>query len=82
MTIKVFPILSVIKTLYPTIVHLVMIINFSVVSAMSNNMVKNLRRLDKRSGEHLGVPPLTRKKVKSSNNSASCDHLLHFFTLF
>ena len=30
-----------------------------------------------RSGEHIGVSPLTGKKVKPSNNSAICDHLLH-----
>ena len=27
--------------------------------------------------EHIGVSPLTGKKVKPSNNSAICDHLLH-----
>ena len=33
--------------------------------------------LDIRSGEYIGVSPLTEKKVKPSNNSAICDHLLH-----
>ena len=28
-------------------------------------------------GEHIGVSPLTGKKVQPSNNSAACDHLLH-----
>ena len=28
-------------------------------------------------GEHIGVSPLTGKKVKPSNDSAICDHLLH-----
>ena len=36
-----------------------------------------IRHLDVRSGEHIGVSPLTDKKVKPSNNSAVCDHLLH-----
>ena len=36
-----------------------------------------IRLLDIRSGEHIGVSPLTGKKVKPSNNSAICDHLLH-----
>ena len=34
------------------------------------------RQLDIRSGEHIGVSPLIGKKVKPSNNSAVCDHLL------
>ena len=37
----------------------------------------SIRHLDIRSGEHIGVSPLTGKKVKPSNNSAICDHLLH-----
>ena len=32
---------------------------------------------DIRSREHIGVLPLTGRKVKPSNNSAICDHLLH-----
>ena len=38
---------------------------------------ESIRHLDIRSGEHIGVSPLTGKKVKSSNNSAICHHLLH-----
>ena len=38
---------------------------------------ETIRHLDIRSGEHIGVSPLTEKKVKPSNNSAICDHLLH-----
>ena len=37
---------------------------------------ESIRHLDIRSGEHIGVSPLTGKKVKPSNNSAICDHLL------
>ena len=37
---------------------------------------ESIRHLDIRSGKHRGVPPLTRKKVRLSNNSAICDHLL------
>ena len=33
----------------------------------------SIRLLDIRSGEHIGVPPLTGKKVRSSNNSAVCN---------
>ena len=39
--------------------------------------VESIRHLGIRSGEHIGVSLLTRKKVKPSNNSAICDHLLH-----
>ena len=38
---------------------------------------ESIRHLDKRSGEHIGVSPLTGKKVKPVNNSAVRDHLLH-----
>ena len=38
---------------------------------------ESIRHLDIRSGEHISVSPLTGKKVKPSNNSAICDHLLH-----
>ena len=38
---------------------------------------ESIRHLDIRSGKHIGVSPLTGKKVKPSNNSAICDHLLH-----
>ena len=38
---------------------------------------ESIRHLDIRSGEYIGVSPLTEKKVKPSNNSAICDHLLH-----
>ena len=38
---------------------------------------ESIIHLDIRSGEHIGVSPLTGKKVKQSNNSADCDHLLH-----
>ena len=39
---------------------------------------ESIRQLDKRSEEHIGVSPLTGKKVKPSNNSAIYDHLLRF----
>ena len=42
---------------------------------MSPIIVKVSKHFDIRSGEHVGVPPLPGKKVKSSNNSAICDHL-------
>ena len=38
---------------------------------------ESIRHLDIRSGEHIDVSRLTGKKVKPSNNSAICDHLLH-----
>ena len=37
---------------------------------------ENIRHLDIKSGEHICVSPLTRKKVKPSNNSAIYYHLL------
>ena len=37
---------------------------------------ESIRHLDIRSREHIGVSPLNGKKVKPSNNSAICDHLL------
>ena len=33
---------------------------------------KSRRHFNIKSREHIGVPPLTRKKVKPSNNSAAC----------
>ena len=47
-----------------------------MVSVVSPIMVK-VSDTDIRSGEHIGVSPLTGEKVKPSNNSAICDHLLH-----
>ena len=38
---------------------------------------ESIRYLDMRSGEQIGVSPLTGKKVKPSNNSAICDHLVY-----
>ena len=38
---------------------------------------ESIRHLDIRSGEDIGVPPLTGKKVKPPNNSAIWNHLLH-----
>ena len=38
---------------------------------------ESIRRLNIRYGEHISVLLLTGKKVKPSNNSAICDHLLH-----
>ena len=38
---------------------------------------ESIRHLDIRSGEHIGVSPLTGKKVKPINNSSVRDHLLH-----
>ena len=38
---------------------------------------ESIRHLYIRSGEHIGVSPLTGKKVKPSNNGAIYDHLLH-----
>ena len=39
---------------------------------------QSIRHLDIRSGEHIGVSALTGKKVKTSNNSAVCNHLLRY----
>ena len=36
----------------------------------------SIRHLDVRSGEYIGLSPLTEKEVKPSHNSAVCDHLL------
>ena len=38
---------------------------------------ESIRHINIRPEEHIGLSPLTGKKVKPSNNSASCDHLLH-----
>ena len=38
---------------------------------------ESTKHLDIRSGEHIGMSPLTGKKAKPSNNSAIFDHLLH-----
>ena len=38
---------------------------------------ESIRRLDMRSGKHIGVSSITGKKIKLWNNSAVCDHILH-----
>ena len=38
---------------------------------------ESVRHLDIKSGECIGASPFTVRKVKPSNNSAICDHLLH-----
>ena len=38
---------------------------------------ESIRHLDIKSGEHIFVSPLTRKKVKPVNNNSVRDHLLH-----
>ena len=38
---------------------------------------ESIRHLNVGPGEHIGVSALTEKKVKPSNNSAICDHLLN-----
>ena len=70
-----FPIIFVTKTRYPKNLYLALFVNLSVLSAMSPIIVKVSKHFGIRSGEHVGVPPLPGKKVKSSNNSAICDHL-------
>ena len=83
-----FPILSGTKTLYPKTLYLVLFIMWSIMCVVYNVVFQcglcnesyygeSIRHLDIRSGEHIGVSPLTGKKVKPSNNSAICDHLLH-----
>ena len=69
-----FPILSVTKTLY-----LISDVVYKFQCSLCNESYygKSIRHLDIRSGEHIDVSPLTGKKVKPSNNSAICDHLLH-----
>ena len=39
---------------------------------------ESITHLDIRSGEQIGLSPLTGKTSKPSNNSAVCDHLLHY----
>ena len=39
---------------------------------------ESIRHLDIRSGEHIGVSPLTGEKIKLSNNSTVCHHILHY----
>ena len=39
--------------------------------------IMSIRHLDMFSWLHIGVPPLSRKKVRLINNSAVSDHLLH-----
>ena len=72
-----FSIHSDLKTLYQKILYQELFINFSVVSAISPIMVSIRHLSDIRSGEYIGVSPLTGKKVKPINNSSVCDHLLH-----
>ena len=57
--------------MFPRNLHLVSSINFSVDSAMNPIMVNALDTI----GEHIGISPLTKKKVKPKGSAVS-DHLL------
>ena len=48
----------------------------TLLTNVLKNYGESIKHLDIRSGEHIGVSPLTGKKVKPSKNSAICDHLL------
>ena len=75
------PVVSITKTLY-----LICGVIYKFLYGLCNESYYGecIRHLDIRSREHIGVSPLTGKNVKSSNNSAICDHLLHsnFLTSF
>ena len=79
-----FPILSVIKD--PTPKDLIPGVVYKFQCRLCNESCygESIRHLDIRSGEHIGMSLLTGKKVKPSNNSAICDHLLqcNFLTSF
>ena len=74
-----FPILSIKKTLYPKTLYIPGVVyKFQSGLCSESYYGESIRHLDIRSRKHIGVSPLTRKKVKPSNNSAICDHLLHY----
>ena len=64
---------SVLKIVYLTNLFLVSFINFSVVDAILPIFVRHLKV---RSGEHIGISPLTFNKVKPSvrDHLLFCDH--------
>ena len=49
---------------------------FQCGSCNASYYVKTDRHLKVRSGQHIGISPLTFKKVKPSAESSICDHLL------
>ena len=55
-------------TLYPKTLYLVVFINFN-----ESYYSRSIRHLDIRSGEHIGLSPYNKKKIKPTNNSAVCD---------
>ena len=65
------------KTLYPKTLYLMLFKKFRLVSAMIPIIAKVSDTPIKKSGEHIGVPILTWKKVKPSADSTACNHLLH-----
>ena len=49
---------------------------FSVILFYQTIFAERIRHLNVRTGEHTGISPLTKKKVKPKGNVVS-DHLLH-----
>ena len=66
--------LAKLKTLYPKILYLELLINFSCNESYYD---KSIRHSDIRSRKNISVSPLTEKKVKPISISAAYDHLLH-----
>ena len=64
---------------YPIPKHLISGVAYKFQCGLCNESYcgESIRHLDIRSGEDIGVSPLTGKKVKPLNKSAICDHLLH-----
>ena len=65
------------KITFPKNLHLVSFANFSVAFVMNPIMYKNecVRHLNVRIGKHIGISPLTKKKLKPEGSAIS-NHLL------
>ena len=59
------------KTSFPKLLHQVWFISFSV------DYVQSVRHLVIKSGEQIGISPLTNKRVQPRKDSTVCHHLLN-----
>ena len=66
------------KTLFHKFLHLVWFINSSVDYAIKSYYRECVRHIALRSGEHIGMSPITNKRVQPRKDSAACHHLLNW----
>ena len=81
MLIKAFPLFSV-QGLYTKDFIFGLVYKFRCGPYNAYYSAVDISHLYIRSGEHIGVSPVTGKKIKPTNSSAVNDHLIHSIYLF